>query len=295
MRYLLTILEDANSRPLLNQYYEDEALFHDPEAATLLPKLARDLQSILFAVNIDNPQLDSGFDPVSDEPFKSEPMPVLPSPAPNVDMKSKKIMNPRIISLPDDDPCDSDNLSVDSAQSAPITGAGDSSPDPDAVIGTVEVDQQESGGRDLGLRLLLTPFDETSPGISSSEILSGSVASDGGKWGFRNQKEDEVQKLKDENHMMREELKSFKMTSEEKLRNSESIIESLRKENDILKVQLKKYISAIQMLKSEGNSDHNHATTPSSENLPTPKESITNNDQFNYYHEVSINRAEWMT
>ena len=280
-RYLLTIFEDSNYRRLLNQYYDEEALFYDPEAASLLPNLARDLQTVLFAINIDNPEFDSGYDSVSEYPAKSDPMPVFPSSLPNADSR-RKFLSPRVISLPDDENPSDDNLSIDSATSAPLIG-GDSSPDPDTTIEMeVEDDPQAEGNRTVnGLRLRLTPFDETASGIHT---LSSSIASDTGKWDFKTDKNgQELQKLRDENENLEEELRSFKVTFEEKQKTNDSIIESLRKENDILKVQLKKYISAIQMLKSgersESPSDHNSIP-------PTPGESPMSS--FNYYHEVSF-------
>lgn len=53
-RYLLTWLNTEN----LNEYYEPFSLLRDEKAAAILPKLAGDLASILFAISIDVPELN---------------------------------------------------------------------------------------------------------------------------------------------------------------------------------------------------------------------------------------------
>uniref|UniRef100_A0A672GLD3 Sorting nexin 29 n=1 Tax=Salarias fasciatus TaxID=181472 RepID=A0A672GLD3_SALFA len=56
-RYLHTLLAD---RPRLGTYYEDWAFILDEERASMLPTMAAGLNSILFAVNIDNSDLNGG-------------------------------------------------------------------------------------------------------------------------------------------------------------------------------------------------------------------------------------------
>uniref|UniRef100_A0A671V799 Sorting nexin 29 n=1 Tax=Sparus aurata TaxID=8175 RepID=A0A671V799_SPAAU len=56
-RYLHTLLAD---RPRLGTYYEDWAFIHDEERASMLPTMAAGLNSILFAINIDNSDLNGG-------------------------------------------------------------------------------------------------------------------------------------------------------------------------------------------------------------------------------------------
>lgn len=53
-RYLLTWLNTEN----LGEYYEPFSLLRDEKAAAILPKLAGDLGSILFAISIDVPELN---------------------------------------------------------------------------------------------------------------------------------------------------------------------------------------------------------------------------------------------
>uniref|UniRef100_A0A8D3CWZ7 Sorting nexin 29 n=1 Tax=Scophthalmus maximus TaxID=52904 RepID=A0A8D3CWZ7_SCOMX len=56
-RYLHTLLAD---RARLGTYYEDWAFILDEERASMLPTMAAGLNSILFAVNIDNSDLNGG-------------------------------------------------------------------------------------------------------------------------------------------------------------------------------------------------------------------------------------------
>ncbi|XP_071319555.1 sorting nexin-29 isoform X2 [Trachinotus anak] len=56
-RYLHTLLAD---RPRLGTYYEDWAFILDEERASMLPTMAAGLNSILFAINIDNSDLNGG-------------------------------------------------------------------------------------------------------------------------------------------------------------------------------------------------------------------------------------------
>lgn len=54
-RYILTWLGDANG---LNNFYESWALIRDNEASNLMPSIAAGLGSILFALTVDNPELN---------------------------------------------------------------------------------------------------------------------------------------------------------------------------------------------------------------------------------------------
>ncbi|XP_017271697.1 sorting nexin-29 [Kryptolebias marmoratus] len=56
-RYLHTLLAD---RPRLGTFYEDWAFLLDEERASMLPTMAAGLNSILFAINIDNSDLNGG-------------------------------------------------------------------------------------------------------------------------------------------------------------------------------------------------------------------------------------------
>lgn len=56
-RYLHTLLAD---RPRLGTYYEEWAFILDEERASMLPTMAAGLNSILFAINIDNTDLNGG-------------------------------------------------------------------------------------------------------------------------------------------------------------------------------------------------------------------------------------------
>lgn len=54
-RYILIILSLQN----LNEYYEDFAFLRDHELNSLLPQTAAGLGSVLFALTVDSPKLDT--------------------------------------------------------------------------------------------------------------------------------------------------------------------------------------------------------------------------------------------
>lgn len=75
-RYVLIWLSDLN----LKSFYEDWALMRDNEATNLLPSIAGGLDSILFAVTVDCPELnvctvitDSRNEPIISTPHPAEP------------------------------------------------------------------------------------------------------------------------------------------------------------------------------------------------------------------------------
>lgn len=71
-RYLLTWMSAEN----LNEFYESFSLLRDEKAAAILPKLASDLSSILFAISIDVPELNVA----SSKPAASKPEPIIAVP-----------------------------------------------------------------------------------------------------------------------------------------------------------------------------------------------------------------------
>lgn len=76
-RYFHTVL---SNEVLLVRYYEDWALLRDEEKNSLLPNMAAGLNSILFAVGIDKPELNSPATADSSNRLKSKPEPVIEAP-----------------------------------------------------------------------------------------------------------------------------------------------------------------------------------------------------------------------
>ncbi|XP_054763055.2 sorting nexin-29-like [Lytechinus pictus] len=67
-RYMHMILSGTN---IIKQYYEPWAFLLDEERSTMLPTMARGLGSILFAINIDNPELNGSKQPTALESLSS--------------------------------------------------------------------------------------------------------------------------------------------------------------------------------------------------------------------------------
>lgn len=75
-RYLHSLLSNPD---LLRIYYEDYAILRDQEKSNMLPNMAAGVGSILFAVNIDKPDLNSGIPPRVDK-LKSKAEPIIEAP-----------------------------------------------------------------------------------------------------------------------------------------------------------------------------------------------------------------------
>lgn len=75
------MLSIVNNIELLCIYYEDWALLRDQEKNNLLPTMAAGLISILFAVSIDKPELNSDI-PRRPDSFKAKIEPVIEAPPP---------------------------------------------------------------------------------------------------------------------------------------------------------------------------------------------------------------------
>ncbi|XP_041473769.1 sorting nexin-29-like [Lytechinus variegatus] len=67
-RYMHMILSGTS---IIKQYYEPWAFLLDEERSTMLPTMARGLGSILFAINIDNPELNGSKQPTALESLSS--------------------------------------------------------------------------------------------------------------------------------------------------------------------------------------------------------------------------------
>lgn len=99
-RYVLVWLNDVN----LKKYYEDWALMRDDEATNLLPSIAGGLDSILFAVTVDCPELNV-CTVVTDsrtEPIISTPHPAEPSTSSSSSLRTAKSTKRKIISFDND-------------------------------------------------------------------------------------------------------------------------------------------------------------------------------------------------
>lgn len=88
-RYLLTWLSAEN----LNEFYEPFSMLRDEKSATILPKLASDLSSILFAISIDVPELNV----TGSKAVLSKPEPIIAVPNSSKVIKSSTAKHHRSI------------------------------------------------------------------------------------------------------------------------------------------------------------------------------------------------------
>ncbi|KAM7295892.1 sorting nexin-29 [Ixodes scapularis] len=119
-RYMHMLLADPGH---LSQFYEESAFLMDQETSSVLPTMSAGLGSILFAINIDNPDLNP---PESSVVVRapaqaSEPRPVIARPMVDVKRKKKR-RKPRsnVVSF-DDEEDDTDDRYYHSCFSAPAT------------------------------------------------------------------------------------------------------------------------------------------------------------------------------
>ncbi|KAG8191162.1 hypothetical protein JTE90_016675 [Oedothorax gibbosus] len=113
-RYMHMVLADSSQ---IRNFYEDGAFLLDDERSSMLPMMAAGLGSILFAISIDNPDLNmvrtsssessvdsSKCSPPKDDEF--EPKPVISKPVENgiaKKKKKKKRVTSQVVSFDDDD------------------------------------------------------------------------------------------------------------------------------------------------------------------------------------------------
>lgn len=238
---------DESSSPVVEQFYEEWAVLSCEESRLCLTDAASALEGILFAINIDRSELNSDVDDESSgrnrKKESDEPQPVFPVYSSSPSQLVRKAA-PRIVCLADDDYSnDSDGPLSRQASYASFSS-------------TPNASELESN------KLLLTPLEEdvrSVGGLSSDDRTSNDLelereltSSDEVREVGDNDKSEsltrEVSRLKEERDQLSSQLEQLKRMHAEKLSRHEGAIESMTKENDILKVQVKKYLSAIQML-----------------------------------------------
>uniref|UniRef100_A0A8C7WKJ3 Sorting nexin 29 n=1 Tax=Oncorhynchus mykiss TaxID=8022 RepID=A0A8C7WKJ3_ONCMY len=292
-RYLHTLLADR-MRP--GTFYEDWAFILDEERASMLPTMAAGLNSILFAINIDNKDLNGviragssssvshllkestqgigslwkestqgvstllreistattvvpGFIPTHRPYGSTDPLPVLPRSA-SADSglrkerrRKKKITN--IISFNDD------------------------------LDGGAEDEDEEVGGSTATLRKSTTTpqvsleegTDPLEPSSSLSPPQNGMPEPGIVSWYcvvFRESRS--LRSLLDgemeHSAGLRQETDALRRRLDELEERHTAKVQALGRENEVLKVQLKKYVGAVQMLKREGSQGNDTGKTP---------------------------------
>uniref|UniRef100_A0A669DHA3 Sorting nexin 29 n=1 Tax=Oreochromis niloticus TaxID=8128 RepID=A0A669DHA3_ORENI len=315
-RYLHTLLAD---RPRLGSYYEDWAFVLDEERASMLPTMAAGLNSILFAINIDNSDLNGavtrggssvshllkestqgigslwkestqgvssllreigtatavvpGFTPKVDG--ASDPLPVVPR-STSADSglrkerrKKKKITN--IISFDDDldggaeDEEDGEDDSqkiggMRKSHTAPAQSSVEEGIDPLEPVFSESLAQ--NGVSEPGIVSWVgSPHPCRTPPITAPPLPdSKSVDNE--------EEEEEIYKSlrslldgeMEHSAGLRQETDLLKKKLAELEERHSAKVQALARENEVLKVQLKKYVGAVQMLKREGSQGNDEQT-----------------------------------
>ena len=202
--------------PQTIKFYEEWAYLVNPQTQGTLLESANILSNLLFAVNIDKAELNSS--PTSS---RSNSRTDVADPLPVFPQRetpksiSTKKLSPRIVSLGDDD------------------GDGDGDVTPPIFP------SQPKG------QLLLTPLDEPDYSIDDGELGASTEETAGSHPSSFNEREvDFFSKLTAEKDLL-----------EKQLAQSQQKVESLIKENELLKFQVKKYLSAIQMVTNKEQKD----------------------------------------
>uniref|UniRef100_A0A8C1J5A8 Sorting nexin 29 n=1 Tax=Cyprinus carpio TaxID=7962 RepID=A0A8C1J5A8_CYPCA len=299
-RYLHMLLAD---HARLSAFYEDWAFVLDEERASMLPTMAAGLNSILFAINIDNTDLNGqarggssvshllkestqgmsslwkestqgvstllreigtatavvpGFIPRSDAP--SDPLPVLPR-STSADSglrkerrRKKKITN--IISFDDDLDVgveDEDEAGEDFVRSLRKSTAGHVSSE-DALEPPDSTYPIHNGLTEPGI----VSWAETPPqngvlpdtkSIDNEEEEEYDIYGKSRPESLRSLLDGEME----HSAGLRQEVDSLKKRLTELEERHAAKVQALMRENEVLKVQLKKYVGAVQMLKREGS------------------------------------------
>ncbi|KAJ8942205.1 hypothetical protein NQ318_021092 [Aromia moschata] len=268
-RYFHTLLSNTN---LLNDHYESWAILRDDDKNSMLPNMAAGLGSILFAISIDKPELNSGIS-YRPETFKGKKEPIIEAPIPENkdkrDKKKRKVAR-QLISFDDDDSVLSASIPSSSSSSAsdsnsigeigclkdPSNSVNDSNygvMEGKAENATVEerpkvvrkLSIENSGSREKFFPTVpetLTPVAETGVGELtpvSVEINKNFESPD---------ISDDILEVPTDISAV---LTVVESRNKEELQKREERINALLKENDSLKEQVKKYVSAIQMLRRD--------------------------------------------
>ncbi|CAH0555655.1 unnamed protein product [Brassicogethes aeneus] len=270
-RYCTKLLGDQE---ILKIYYEDWALLRDQEKSSLLPNMAAGLCSILFAVSIDKPELNSGIAHRNDH-LRSKAEPIIEAPVltdrPTQRKKNKKVAR-QFISFDDDDsgrlstslPSSSSSMSSLETSSCAEAAKPPALADPqlNQISEEARADPkppepqrphsvhrklsfENSGSRDK--------FSTEVPGsltpVSQVEIGELTPVSVEVNKNFESpDSSDDILEVPTDISAV---LIAVENKNQEELAKRQEKIDLLAKENDGLKEQIKKYVGAIQMLRRD--------------------------------------------
>ncbi|KAL3268225.1 hypothetical protein HHI36_007349 [Cryptolaemus montrouzieri] len=266
-RYFHTLLGDTDS---LKIYYEDWAFLRDFDKNSMLPNMAAGLAAILFAISIDKPELNDSNIPQGLLVGLSKSEPIIEAPLPDQNKftkdKKKKRVARQFISFDEDSllsssiPSSSGSISSET-NSLSETQYSSSAPKQYVKIKRtpsfkMEDKLHEESPDDIRRKLskensgthsrfssqvpeTLTPVSQANIGELTPILVE--IGEEGGSPDFS----DEIVEAPSDISAV---LTAVESKNEEERKKLQDKIEFLNKENETLKGQVKKYLSALKML-----------------------------------------------
>lgn len=312
-RHLLAIINPDTLSP----FYEEWAFLLDQEKSSVLPNVAAGLGTILFAIRVDNEELDhiKGKDMDRNKGAQSEPVisTLIPDPLVSEQEKRKKKVPTRIISFDDDNEEEEHTEEIKTSISAPPTCRNsptavstkdstspclsDSQPQVDSNNSTVNTKllEWEQHSESFEEEKILTPimdagnmgglvpvssFDQTLDDMiatmpnylnDSSEMTEPAVEATEPLVGLDLHIDPEnldvntlrvrllamtevLEQAREDAITSRLQLARFQRQHQNYLERHELQLQTLNRENELLRQQLRKYVTAVQMLRRDSNS-----------------------------------------
>lgn len=260
-----------SNRDLLRSHYEDWALLRDDEKNSMLPNMAAGLGSILFAVSIDKPELNSQTTLQKSERLKTPPEPIIEAPIRDLckDRTKKRKVAKQIISFDEDDSVLSSSIPSTSSSITSDNNSSGSEPhvakqtmdNNSAALSTLPGDtppKKDKPTRKLSLETsgsqekfsfkpdgTLTPVEHSGVGELTPVLVGKDECSDS-----PDVSDDIIEVPTDISAV----LIAVENKNKEEVSKLRDHLDLVNTENDSLKEQLKKYVGAIQMLRrDDGN------------------------------------------
>ncbi|KAF5303494.1 hypothetical protein FQA39_LY09957 [Lamprigera yunnana] len=261
---------------LLHIYYEDWALLCDDEKNSMLPNMAAGLGSILFAISIDKPELNSQSASQKSERLKTQPEPIIEAPIRDSNKdhtkeKRKRKVAKQIISFDEEDgmlsssvPSSSSSVTSDNTNEAikEFTMLNEVKefcnvdnkelPKIDKILKPIrKLSLETSGSQDkysFDMDATLTPVEQTHVGeLSPISIIKTEDS----------ESPDTSENIIEVPTDISAVLTAVENKTKEEISKLHEVINTKMLENDSLKEQLKKYVSAVQMLRQDNDNTQN--------------------------------------
>lgn len=252
-RYCHIILSNEE---FLACHYEDWALLRDDEKNSMLPNMAAGLNPILFAVSIDKPELNSSTTAQQIRKLKSKPEPIIDAPIPCTnrikDKKKKKVARQLISFDEGDSVLSSSSVPSSSSSITSYSNSPESSKIPKEDSGKMETTnesdciptEKHSVRRKYSSSLdgPLTPV----ASVAVGELTPVSVETSKDLDNLDSTSDDTLEVPTDISAV----LTVVENRNKEEISKLQEKIKTLSKENDNLKDQLQKYVSAVTLLQT---------------------------------------------